>query len=223
MIVADAPYEVTDRRPIAARETRWANRSAGWLAARGASANMISIAGLAAGVAAGAAFAATAHLEGWPQRLAWLAGGLCVQLRLLANLLDGMLAVASGQASRLGELYNEVPDRISDAVGLIGLGYAAGGSPELGYLAACAALLTAYVRVLGKSSGLPSDFCGPLAKQQRMFLVTVCAACLACAPAAWQPAFGLPALTLGVIAAGAGFTALRRLLRIARRIQSPAA
>jgi len=216
--VTDTPYEPTDRRPIAVRETRWAHACAGWLARRGASANMISLAGLAAGIAAGAAFAATSRLDGGPQRLAWLAGALLVQLRLLANLLDGMVALAAGQASRLGELYNEVPDRLSDVAGLVGLGYAVGARPDLGYLAACAALLTAYVRVLGKASGLPSDFCGPLAKQQRMFLVTLCAVYLACAPAAWQPALGLPALVLGVIAGGALFTALRRLVRIARQL-----
>ena len=42
----------------------------------------------------------------------FLVAAVCVQLRLLANLLDGMVAVGSGQASRIGELYNEVPDRV---------------------------------------------------------------------------------------------------------------
>ena len=36
----------------------------------------------------------------------------------------------------MGELYNEVPDRVSDAATLIGLGHAAEGWPVLGFLAA---------------------------------------------------------------------------------------
>src|SRR5690348_14657426 len=115
-----------DRRPIAVRGWRvfgWAART---LAAGGVSPNAISIASLFAGAGAGLALAATAHLEdGW-QRLAWLAAAGLIQVRLLSNLLDGMVAVECGRASPVGELYNEVPDRISDAAVLIGAGYAQG-------------------------------------------------------------------------------------------------
>ena len=55
---------------------------------------------------------------------------------------------------------NEIPDRISDGVGLIGVGIAA-GSWGLGAIAALAAVATAYVRAVGKASGAASDFCGP--------------------------------------------------------------
>jgi phosphatidylglycerophosphate synthase len=221
--LGDTPYQPTDRRPIASRDTRWANAVADWLAQRGVSANAISVAGMIAGLAAGAALAATAWLEGIEQHLAWLAGAALVQLRLLANLFDGMVAIASGQASRVGELYNDVPDRFSDMAGLIGLGYAAGGQPELGYLAAAVALLTAYIRVLGKSSGLASDYCGPMAKQQRMFVVTVCAVYLVLTPADWQPAWGLPKLALAIILVGGLVTTLRRLLRVAWQLRKAAA
>src|SRR6478672_1892595 len=67
---------------------------------------------------------ATAFTDGWAYRLCSVAGAVCVQLRLLANLLDGMVAVASNRTSKLGELFNEFPDRLSDAATLIGLGYA---------------------------------------------------------------------------------------------------
>ncbi len=43
----------------------------------------------------------------------WLAGALLVQLRLLANLYDGMVAVLRQIASPVDELFNEVPDRVS--------------------------------------------------------------------------------------------------------------
>lgn len=218
--MTDANYLPGDRRPIAARDTRWANRCADWLGRQGISANAISVLGLLAGIAGGACLAATSQLEGGPQRVAWLAGALCVQLRLLANLLDGMVALSTGQASRVGELFNDVPDRFSDAATLIGLGYAAHSQPEVGYLAACAALLTAYVRLLGKASGSGSEFVGPMAKQQRMFLVTVAAVALGLAPAAWQPAWPIPTIVLAAIALGGLLTALRRLWRIARTLTS---
>jgi len=74
-----------------------------------------------------------------------------------------MVATARGTASPIGELYNEVPDRISDAAVFIGLGYAAASQPELGYLAALTSLFTAYIRATARATGAPQDFCGPMA------------------------------------------------------------
>ena len=148
----------------------------------------------------------------------WLLGAAGAQLRLQANLLDGMVAIAGGKASAVGELYNEVPDRISDPAIFIGLGYAAGASPWLGWLAALLAVLTAYVRVLGKSVGAGSDFRGPMAKQQRMFVVTVLCVLFAILPAAWlcwQPVN----VALAVICAGSAWTASRRLASIAKKLR----
>ena len=57
-------------------------------------------------------------------RLFWLIAALGAQLRLTANMLDGMVALVSARASKIGELYNEVRDRVSDAAVFIGAGYA---------------------------------------------------------------------------------------------------
>lgn len=219
--MSDKPY-VPERRPIASREAALSKRLADWLAHRGVSPNAISLAGMAAGVAAGGAFALTVFPD-W-QRAAFLAAAVLLQLRLLGNMLDGMVAVQTGKASPLGELFNEVPDRISDTAIFIGAGYAAGSLPELGYLAACAALFTAYVRAEGKVAGAPQQFCGPMAKQQRMFVLTIVAVYYALAPQAWQPALtwlagtGLTAAALLVIAVGGAVTAVRRLVRVGRAL-----
>jgi len=220
-------YNPADRRPIAARGHRWSQAVVGWLAARGVSPNAISVGGMACGVLAGVALAATrTGPPGSPgERLLWLTGAVLVQLRLLANMFDGMVAVATGKASRMGEIYNEAPDRISDAATLIGLGYATDGSPVLGYVAACLALFTAYVRTLGKSAGAPNEFCGPMAKQQRMFIVTAVALYLAFAPLGVRPhwglagRWGLPVAALLLIIAGCAVTSLRRLVRIVRSLR----
>src|SRR5438093_395837 len=122
-------YKPDDRRPIASRERKVWQRVAAALAARNVSPNLISILGMLAGFAAGAALYATSLTAGWPERILWLAAAVCIQMRLLANMLDGMVAIALRRASPLGELYNELPDRASDLAILLGTGYAAGSSP----------------------------------------------------------------------------------------------
>lgn len=98
-----------------------------------------------------------------------------IQVRLLCNLLDGMVAIEGGRKSPVGALYNEVPDRVADSLFIVALGYAIGVA-WLGWLGALAAAVTAYIRVLGGTFGLAQDFRGPMAKPHRMATLTV--ACL---------------------------------------------
>lgn len=209
--------ESADRRPIAARDLGAMQRLAGWLAARGASPNGISLAGMAAGMAAGLCFAAVAWLPGaaWAW---WLLGAALVQARLLANLLDGMVAIGRGVASPVGELFNEVPDRVSDTAVLAGLGVAA-GDVALGLGAALAAMATAYVRTTARAAGAPSDFGGPMAKQHRMALATGLALWCAVVPGDWGGAMMVVAV-LVVITVGSVFTAWRRLVRAAAALEA---
>jgi phosphatidylglycerophosphate synthase len=211
----------SDRRPLASRQWRFSIVLAGWLARRGVRANAVSMAGMAAGVLGGVALALTSRLT--MPGVAWLAAAGLVQLRLLANLLDGMVAIESGQASRVGELFNEVPDRVSDGATFVGLGYALGSSPWLGFLAAILAIFVAYVRAAIRVAGGPQDYCGPMAKQHRMFVVTLTSLAGAAVPAAWQArlsasGWGLPTIALAVIGAGCVITAIRRLERGARAL-----
>lgn len=132
-----------------------------------------------------------------------------------------MVAIASGTASRLGELFNEVPDRVSDSAIFIGMGYALGGEPVLGWAAALFAALTAYARVLGKALTGVSDYRGPMAKQHRMFLITI--ACMACSMLGPDSqARNLPAYVLGIICVGCVVTSIRRLLGIASALKRAA-
>lgn len=208
-----------DRRPIAARGWAPSVSAASWLVARRASANAISVAGMVAGLLAGTCFAATVSClpGGLAERALWLAGGVLVQLRLVANMLDGMVALGRGIASPVGELFNELPDRVSDSAVLAGLGLGAGW-PALGLAAALMAMATAYVRAVGKGAGVPGAFGGPMAKQQRMALVTVLAAAHAVLPAAWLGGWATRTV-LWVVVAGAGLTAVRRLRTVARGLR----
>jgi phosphatidylglycerophosphate synthase len=216
-----------DRRPIASREWTVSRRLASWMVRRGVSPNAISVAGMVAGIAAGVLLTLTPHTA--YHRLAFFAAAVLMQLRLLANLFDGMVAIESGKASPVGAMYNEVPDRVSDTAKLIGAGYALGGDAVLGFVAACLALFTAYVRAQGRVAGAPQEFCGPMAKQQRVAVLTVAALYSALAPAAWQPRFawrpewGVMAWALALIAVGSAFTSVRRLRRIGRTLRRAAA
>lgn len=157
------------RRPLASRSTRWAAFLSTAAVRAGLTADAISILSL---VFAAAGSAALIWLPAPWNLLACAAG---IQLRLLCNLIDGMVAIEGGRKSKVGALYNEVPDRVADSLFLVALGYAI-GVPWLGWLGALAAAVTAYIRVLGGTFGLAQDFRGPLAKPHRMAVMT--GACL---------------------------------------------
>jgi phosphatidylglycerophosphate synthase len=207
-----------NRRPIVARDWRLSRATAEFLVRRKVTPNAISLAGMASGLLAGAALWSTAHYPA-TATAAWLVAALLIELRLVANMLDGMVAISGGTASKLGELYNELPDRVSDAAVLIGLGYAAGGEPTLGYLAALGAIATAYVRAVGQVAGAGAAFGGPMAKPHRMHIVTLCALYGAVAGPFVGTGVGLPSIVLGIVVAGTILTVVLRLRRIAQALR----
>ncbi|WP_380179575.1 CDP-alcohol phosphatidyltransferase family protein [Kalamiella sp. sgz302252] len=166
---------IKERRPIAARDKRWAQASARWLKNRGVTPDQISFASIFC-----ALFAAAAFLFAFTFSSVWIRGSLLllaaimIQGRLLCNLLDGMVAVEGGLASPAGPVCNELPDRISDSLIFVAVGYGMPLMPQaaaLGWCAALLALMTAYLRLLGGTCGLKQPFFGPMAKQHRMALL----------------------------------------------------
>lgn len=210
-----------NRRPLSFRAWRVFAAVAAKLATAGVTPNAISVssmvfAGIAAACLVGTTYTESFSLE---QRVLWIAAGLLIQLRLIANMLDGMVAIEGGIESPIGELFNEVPDRVSDVAVLVAAGYAAASDPRLGFSAAIVAVFIAYVRAIGASVGAGQQFLGLMAKQQRMTLVTLAAALHGLLPATWNISFGAGygwmAAALVVIILGGAVTAIRRLLRIA--------
>lgn len=191
------------------------------LADAGVTPNAISTSSIAFGFAAGAALATTAYVEpGAWRHLAWLAAAACVQLRLIANLLDGLVAVEGGRGTPIGDLFNEVPDRVSDTAILLGAGFASGSEPWLGVAAALGAMFVAYVRAIGASVGVGQAFLGPMAKQHRMAIVTAIAVWNATPLSPWTEPYPLMTWALGLITLGTLATAVRRLRWIASRLSS---
>jgi len=80
-------------------------------------------------------------------------------------------------------------------------------------------MFTAYVRVLAGALAATQRFIGPMAKQHRMFVLT-----LAAVVSAIEAMAGLPAdamrVALGVIVIGAVVTAWRRIGWIARELEA---
>jgi phosphatidylglycerophosphate synthase len=220
------PIETSGRRPLKTRDWPFFKNLAAWLAHSGATPNAISFMSIVFGCMAGVALAATAHVDGWAVRACWLAAAACVQLRLIANLLDGMVAVEGRKGGPVGDLWNEAPDRVSDAAIFIGAGFAAGSDPLHGFGAALVAVFVAYVRALGASVGVGQIFLGPQAKQQRMAVTTgACVLSAAFPSMAWAGA-GQPItiikIALAVVIVGGVITAWRRLARIAKLLREKA-
>lgn len=208
------------RRPMKTRQRAWARALAGRLASRHVTPNSISLGGVASAVLGGGCLAAVPHVDRVAQvTLLALAAGL-IAARLLANMLDGLVAVEFGQRSPIGELFNEVPDRVSDVFLLVGAGYALSlgtWATVLGWMCALLAVGTAYVRLLGGALGFPQDFSGPMAKPQRMAtLIVGCLLSIVEVPLGY--AGRVIAATLIVIALGSCVTLVRRTTVIAGKL-----
>jgi phosphatidylglycerophosphate synthase len=209
--------EPASRRPLKSRDVAFFRTLAGSLVRAGVSPNAISAASMVFGAAAGLTLAATAGVSSGEARFWWLASAAFIQLRLAANLLDGLVAVEGRRGGPTGDIWNEAPDRVSDAATLIGAGFAAASSPILGFGAALMAFFVAYVRALGASAGAGQCFLGPQAKPHRMALLTLACVLSAVWPAAaFGPrAFSFVTLALSVVIVGGAVTAIRRLAFIA--------
>ena len=199
----------TDRRPIAARDSAWATSVTSALVRTAITPNQISCVSVLFALLGVAALLVLADPFGK------LLCAVCIVLRLLCNMFDGMVAVEGGKGTAAGALFNEIPDRLADSLFLVALGYAA-MLPWLGWLCALLAALTAYVRVLGGSLGLDQDFRGPMAKPHRMWLLVATLLLAALVPT-WRHELLLAGA--GLIALGTALTCITRSRAIAAHLR----
>ncbi len=155
--------------------------------------------------------------------MAWalLAAALCVQLRLLCNLLDGMVAIEGKRQSPTGALFNEGPGSFGGLAVHRRAGLCRSHAPALGWFGALAAAVTAYIRVLGGSLGLPQDFRGPMAKPHRMAVLTGCLR-TRCESSGGcrQTRWALLAGGMDYRRSGSVITCITRLVAIARQLRA---
>lgn len=203
--------EDASRRPIASRSSSWAIGLSAWLARTGVTPNSISLFSILFAGLGAALILFTAH------PIAMVCAAISVQLRLVCNLLDGMVAIEGGKKTKSGPLYNEFPDRIADSLLLVAAGYACGFA-WLGWLAALLAALTAYIRVFGGAVGLPQDFSGIMAKQRRMAVLTAGLVAQSVETPISASHWSL-LLASVIIAAGSLVTCTTRTIRLARSLE----
>lgn len=207
-----------NRRPLASRDSGWARTIARRLSTAAVTPNQISMASMVMAAVAGLAFWQAGTATGGSRIALLLVAALFCQFRLLCNLFDGMVAIEGGKQEPDGPFWNEFPDRVADILILVGVGYGV-GQPALGWAAAAFAVLTAYMRELGRNCGLPANFSGPMAKQHRMAVITA-AAVLSLLEPLWSGHNQVLVGALWLIAIGAAITAIRRAANIVRQLRA---
>jgi len=205
----EAMYEPSSRRPIADAFRATARWSTDLCVRLGIHPNTISLSSMVAAAGAALCFAFAGRI-GW---LVFPAVAFCY-LRLWLNMLDGMVALSGGTASRWGEILNDLPDRVSDVVIFVGVAHSGLCNPLLGYWAAIASLLVAYVGTFGQAVGAGRQFGGVMAKPWRMVALNVGAWAMFFAPGGrWLDG------TLIVILVGCVQSIAVRLHRIQRALR----
>lgn len=212
-----------NRRQLSSRKIPFFQSFAKKLVAWGLTPNQVSVASSLIAVLGGMAFASSPTAEGMAIRILLIViGSIAIQFRLLCNMIDGLMAIEGGLKTPAGEIFNDFPDRVSDVALIMGAGVMAQQVNPLmlhiGWAASLLAVTTAYVRTLGSSISGKSDFSGPMAKQHRMFFLT-----LGGLASIGEIIFAVPAYSMGIIlvliALGSLMTVVRRLFRLSSSLQ----
>jgi archaetidylinositol phosphate synthase len=148
---------------------------------------------------------------GWPL----LVAPVLILIRSGCNLLDGMVAIQKQMTSVRGEALQDVVDRLSDVVTLLGVTFSPFGSLALGILACAAMLVSSYVGILKKAVGGQREYGGILGKVDRFALVSA----FSVLQYFWTGRlYGLTAfgLLLGAMVLGGMVTTIQRGLSIRR-------
>lgn len=209
----------SSRRPLKVRGAAWSKNIATYLSKKNITPNQISVMSIVFSFISAIFIVLIPSAGTYGLWLYPILAALFIQMRLLCNLFDGMVALEGGKSTKSGELYNDIPDRVSDSILFIAVGYSisvVSWGIELGYFAALAAMMTAYVRVLGASMNAGSCFKGPMAKQHRMALLTMA---LLLTPIFDSGEGMLLFIALSLIALGSLFTVMNRTYTIYKTLE----
>ena len=180
----------------------------------GLTSESIAYLGMGLGILGGVAFMITGETS--HPRIAWGAGAALCLFRALAIRLDLLLQPNSMRQSREEEFYNELPERVSDSLTVIGFGFAVDSSPWLGLAAALSAILSAYVRSFASArlGGRRPGGLVLMTRSQRLLLLS--AASILMILEIPHPAVGaeIPRLTLSLVIAGCIFTVFLRWIAL---------
>jgi len=140
------------------------------LVATRVSPNAISAAAVVLAAAGGTCLALA---DRWPPLL--LLVPFLAAARLVANILDGSVARRTGAARPIGELWNELGDRVADVLFIGGLCFNAAVDPRLALGAVIAALLASIAGITVRAAGGRRLYVGVMAKPARMIVLAIAA------------------------------------------------
>jgi CDP-diacylglycerol--glycerol-3-phosphate 3-phosphatidyltransferase len=133
----------------------------------------------------------------------------CLLIRLLFNLLDGLVARELGMADAWGEVKNEFGDRLADAAIFLGLAFGGYADARLAALVIALVLCVSHLGLLGKAIGGARVYGGVFGKGDRMISLALFT---------FLPLLGGDLTTyngyLAFAACAAGLTLLQRLSRL---------
>lgn len=171
------------------------------LVARGVSPDAITGAAVVVAAAGGSCLA----LAGRAPAL-MLAIPVLAAARLVLNILDGTVARRTGRSRPVGELWNELGDRVADVLFIGGLAFHPSVEPRLALAAVIAALLASYAGVVARAAGGRRQYGGIMSKPGRMIVLAVAA------PAAYVTGDGR------LLAAAAALIVVGSLATLAQRV-----
>ena len=139
-------------------------------------------------------------------------GGLVLLLMAPLDAVDGAMARLRGKASPFGAFLDSTMDRYEELILLGGLLYYFWSLNNplgmgLTYLAACGSVLVSYTRARAEALGLTAKV-GILSRVERAIVLVL------------GLLFGIPLVSVGIIALLANVTALQRIAAVARQSQS---
>jgi CDP-diacylglycerol---glycerol-3-phosphate 3-phosphatidyltransferase len=97
----------------------------------------------------------------------------CVLVRLVLNLMDGLVARELELGSTWGEVKNEFGDRLADAAIFLGLCFGGYADARLAALAIVSILCVSYLGILGKAIGGARVYGGVFGKGDRMIALAL--------------------------------------------------
>lgn len=135
------------------------------LAARGVTANQVTLAALGLSLLVGMSLL----YPGWQPGVYW-AIPLAMLVRMALNAIDGMLAREHGMQSALGGILNELCDVVSDAALYLPFALLPDASPWLVVGIVIAAIISEMAGVVAVQIGASRRYDGPMGKSDRAFV-----------------------------------------------------
>lgn len=184
------------------------------LTSLGVTSELVSISGMVLGILAGFSFLFTG--ESTNPSLFWGLGMACCLLRIACIGMDEQLYHHHSRPVAEEIFVTELPERVSDAVTLIGFGFALNSNHWLGLATALAAIFSAYVRSIGvmKGAGKKSAGSGPMTRVHRLILLSVTSLLMVLDLPKEHFSTPIPQIALWVILFGCGATILIRWLKL---------